>query len=78
MLCIHSHEGPWTANTGNSFYGGYQMNAEFEATYGGDYLRRWGHANNWPPSVQTAVAIRAWFTRGYSPWPNTSRMCGLR
>ena len=24
------------------------------------------------------VANRAWKTRGYQPWPTTSRMCGLR
>ena len=25
--CIHRHEGPWTANTGNGYYGGMQFAA---------------------------------------------------
>jgi hypothetical protein len=26
---------------------------------------------------QIWVAVRAWRTRGFSPWPNTARDCGL-
>src|SRR4051812_14293335 len=28
-LCIHSGEGSWTANTGNGYYGGLQMDYSF-------------------------------------------------
>lgn len=24
-LCVHRHEGPWTANTGNGYFGGMQF-----------------------------------------------------
>ncbi len=81
FLCIYSHENGgygWTANTGNGYHGGLQMDREFYTTYGADFTRMFGAAENWPASVQIAVAIRAWATRGYAPWPNTSRMCGLR
>jgi hypothetical protein len=76
-LCIHSHEGAWNANTGNGYYGGLQMDYSFMSTYGGNLLRSKGTANNWSPLEQMWVAENAWGTRGFYPWPNTARMCGL-
>ncbi len=77
-LCIHRHEGPWTANTGNSYYGGLQMNLAFQRTYGADLMRRKGTANRWTPIEQIWVAERAYRSgRGFHPWPNTARYCGL-
>ena len=38
-LCIHAHEGPWRANTGNGYYGGLQMDISFQRTYGSYLLR---------------------------------------
>jgi hypothetical protein len=26
-MCVHRHEGPWTANTGNGYFGGMQFRA---------------------------------------------------
>ena len=75
--CIHEHEGSWGAATGNGYYGGLQMDYSFMRAYGGDYLRAFGPAQNWPASVQVAVAIKAYLSRGFGPWPNTRRMCGL-
>ena len=46
--CIHAYEGSWTANTGNGYYGGFQADLSFQRAYGGEYLARWGTANNWP------------------------------
>lgn len=77
LMCIHSHEGDWDANTGNSYFGGLQMDKGFQRTYGGWALRRWGTANNWPVSVQLAVGRRGYNDRGWTPWPATARMCGL-
>jgi hypothetical protein len=75
--CIHTHEGSWT-DPGAPYYGGLQMDWSFMSTYGGDYLRAWGTADHWPASVQIAVAIRAYLSgRGFYPWPNTARACGL-
>jgi hypothetical protein len=81
FMCIYRHENGgygWTANTGNGYYGGLQMDLEFQQDWGKEFLRAWGTANRWPREVQIAVAIRAYFHRGFSPWPTSSRICGLR
>ena len=76
-LCIHRYEGSWR-DTGAPYYGGLQMDIGFQRTYGGDLLRRKGTANYWTPLEQMWVAERAHRTgRGYYPWPNTARSCGL-
>lgn len=78
FLCIHSYEGSWTANTGNGYYGGMQMDAAFELRYGGEFVHRWGTANNWPVWAQLVAARRAYLSgRGFWPWPNTARLCRL-
>lgn len=77
FICIHGHEGAWNANTGNGYYGGLQMDWSFMSTYGPELLRAKGPANNWTPAEQIEVAIRAHRTRGFHPWPNTARYCGL-
>jgi len=77
-LCIHRHEGPWTAHTGNGYYGGLQMDLQFQRTYGADLMRRKGTANHWTSLEQIWVAERAYRSgRGFYPWPNTARSCGL-
>jgi hypothetical protein len=77
-LCIHRHEGPWNANTGNGYYGGLQMDVRFQRTYGADLLRRKGLAHRWGYLEQIWVAERAYRSgRGFYPWPNTARSCGL-
>jgi len=77
-LCLHSHEGPWKANTGNGYYGGLQMDVSFQRTYGAQLLRRKGTANRWTPVEQMWVAERALRAgRGFYPWPNAARACGL-
>jgi hypothetical protein len=76
-MCIHEHEGSWEAATGNGYYGGLQMDMNFMRAYGGELLAKKGTANNWTPTEQVMVADRAWRTRGFYPWPNTARMCGL-
>lgn len=76
--CIHRYEGAWTSNTGNGYYGGLQMDLAFQSRYGGRYLTRWGTADNWPAWAQLDTAARAYRSgRGFSPWPNTARFCGL-
>jgi len=67
-------------SSGGSYWGGLQMDIEFQHTYGADMIRRHdgGLANTWTAPEQIIVANRAWETRGFAPWPNTSRMCGLR
>jgi CubicO group peptidase (beta-lactamase class C family) len=77
-LCIHRYEGGWTSATGNGYYGGLQMDISFMRTYGPRLLRKKGTANNWTPLEQMWVAERAHRSgRGFYPWPNTARACGL-
>jgi hypothetical protein len=78
FLCIHRFEGAWNAATGNGFYGGLQMDSSFQSTYGPEFVRAFGNASNWTPAMQLAVAERAYLSgRGYGPWPNTRRSCGI-
>jgi hypothetical protein len=78
FLCIHRFEGPWTAATGNGYFGGLQMDIAFQRLYGRHLLRRKGTANHWTPLEQIWVAERAHRSgRGFSPWPRTARTCGL-
>jgi hypothetical protein len=77
FLCVHAGEGSWGANTGNGYYGGLQMDMSFQRAYAGWALRAFGTADHWPASVQVAAAIEAWTARGFYPWPNTARACGL-
>jgi hypothetical protein len=76
-LCIHRYEGSWR-DAGGPYYGGLQMDWGFMSAYGGWLLARRGPANNWSPIQQMWVAERALQDgRGFYPWPNSARMCGL-
>ena len=75
--CIHRYEGAWT-DTGTPYYGGLQMDLGFQRTYGPGLLARKGTADHWTPLEQMWVAERAVRAgRGFWPWPNTARMCGV-
>jgi hypothetical protein len=75
--CVHRYEGAWNAATGNGYYGGLQMDVGFQQAYGRELLTAKGTANRWTPAEQISVAIRAHAARGFYPWPNTARRCGL-
>lgn len=77
LLCIHRYEGSWTANTGNGYYGGLQMDRSFQKAHGLVFYRRWGTANHWPIWAQLQAGANAVRTRGYGPWPNTRRICRI-
>lgn len=53
------------------------MDVSFEKTYGRPFYNRWGHAHRWPVWAQLRAAYNGWRRRGWHPWPNTARMCGL-
>lgn len=81
-LCIHRYErNPaqgWGTRTGNGYFGGLQMDIHFQRTYGPELLRLKGTAEAWTPVEQMWVAERAYRSgRGFHPWPNTARYCGL-
>jgi len=76
-LCIHRHEGAWS-DSGDPYWGGLQMDRSFMETYAPRYLLARGWANAWTPAEQMMVAERAYSSgRGFWPWPNTARACGL-
>ena len=76
-LCIHRFEGSW-GDSGDPYWGGLQMDRGFMSTYAPRSLLRKGLANRWTPLEQMWVAERAHRSgRGYGPWPNTARYCGL-
>jgi hypothetical protein len=76
-LCIHSYEGSWS-DSGPPYWGGLQMDIQFQQTYGPRLLHRKGTADHWTPLEQMWVAERAYRSgRGFYPWPNTARYCGL-
>ena len=81
-MCIHRyerhpHQG-WATATGNGYYGGLQMDISFQRTYAPELLRTKGTANKWTALEQIWVAERAYRSgRGFYPWPNTARACGL-
>lgn len=86
LVCIHNLEGGWPSNTGNGYYGGLQMNLGFQRTYAEklhirmhypNLLITKGTADNWTPKEQLWVAEMAILSRGFYPWPNTARYCGL-
>lgn len=76
FLCIKHYEGSWQ-DTGSPYWGGLQMDATFMRTYGGWLYRTKGTADHWTPLEQVWAAERAERTRGFWPWPNTARYCGL-
>jgi len=81
-LCIHRYERHpaqgWRTRTGNGYYGGLQMDIHFQRSYAPELLRRKGTADAWSPVEQMWVAERAHRSgRGFHPWPNTARYCGL-
>jgi hypothetical protein len=75
-LCIHHYEGSW-ADPKAPYYGGLQMDVAFQRTYGLELYRAKGTAEHWTPLEQMWVAERAFRTRGFYPWPNAARYCGL-
>jgi hypothetical protein len=75
--CIHRFEGAWT-DPNAPYFGGLQMDLGFQRRYGRYLLGRKGTADHWTPVEQMWVAERALRSgRGFYPWPNTARYCGL-
>ena len=74
--CIRSHEGSWTTNTGNGFYGAYQFLASTWRSVGGR-----GYPHQASPAEQTYRAWLNWRANGNRwggrQWPVAARLCGL-
>lgn len=72
--CIRAHEGWWTANTGNGYYGAYQFLLSTWRGVGGR-----GYPHQASPQEQTYRAWLLWRRSGgsWSQW-GTRGLCGLR
>jgi hypothetical protein len=76
-LCIHRYEGSWS-DSGDPYWGGLQMDRGFMLRYAPGLLLQRGLANRWTALEQMWVAERAHRSgRGYRPWANAARACGL-
>ena len=76
-LCIHRYEGSWS-DSNDPYWGGLQMDRGFMQAHAPSFLLRRGYADRWTPLEQMWVAERAYRSgRGFSPWPNTARLCGV-
>jgi hypothetical protein len=75
-LCIHRYEASWS-DAGGPYYGGLQMDLGFQRTYGARLLQAKGTADHWTPLEQIWTAEKALRSRGFFPWTNTARVCGL-
>jgi hypothetical protein len=76
-LCIHRYEASWR-DSYDPYWGGLQMDRGFMLHYAPRHLLRRGWADRWTPLEQMWVAERAYRRgRGFWPWPNTARICGL-
>jgi hypothetical protein len=76
FLCIHRYEGSWTDSSG-PYYGGLQMDLGFQHAYAPWLLHAKGTADHWTPLEQIWTAEKAARSKGFWPWPNTARFCGL-
>lgn len=78
--CVSSLEGGLrsVSQPSGTYHGKWQSNRAFEEAYGREFVRRgWGRASNWPEWAQDLMGWRGWSSRGWHPWPNTARRCGL-
>ena len=74
--CIHNREGAW--NDPNApYWGGLQMDMNFQAAYGKWLLNHKGTADHWTPLEQIWAGVRAWRTRGFEPWSSSAHACGV-
>ena len=74
--CIHSYEGSWS-DPDAPYWGGLQMDMNFQSAYGPWLLKHKGTANRWTPLQQIWAGVRAWRVRGFSPWSTTAHACGV-
>jgi len=74
--CIHHYEGSWS-DPNAPYWGGLQMDYNFQSAYGAWLLKHKGTADHWRPLAQIWTGVRAWRVRGFEPWGNSAHACGV-
>jgi hypothetical protein len=83
--CVHLKEGPWTANTGNGHFGGFQFAAQTWKRVGGTRDDAFGYpGDRTHPFTATAQeqTYRAWLLwkhdgRSWKSWGAVGASCSL-
>jgi hypothetical protein len=81
--CVHRHEAPWNANSGNGYFGGMQFAAATWRGLGGPADPALAHPGDpsYPftatPSEQLSMAWRLWLHDGRSwrSWGSVGALC---
>jgi Transglycosylase-like domain len=81
--CVHAHEGPWTANTGNGHFGGMQFSAQTWLRMKGRAVPAFRHPGDplFPFTVSPAEQLRrAWLLwlhdgRSWRSWGSVGALC---
>jgi hypothetical protein len=82
-MCVHRHEGPWSANTGNGYFGGMQFAAETWLRAKGAPQAAFKHPGDpaFPfaatKAEQLRVAYRIWLADGrtWKSWNAVGAAC---
>jgi hypothetical protein len=69
--CIHVHEGPWTANTGNGHFGGMQFSAKTWLSMNGHAVPAFSHPGD--PAFPFAVSPSEQLHRAWLLWLHDGR-----
>src|SRR5438270_12913465 len=64
--CIHVHEGPWDANTGNGYFGGMQFSPQTWKRVGGRIVPAFAHPGD--PAFRFTVSAREQLHRAWLVW----------
>ena len=64
--CVHTHEGPWTANTGNGRFGGMQFSAQTWMRMKGQFVPAFTHPGD--PAFPFAVSPHEQLHRAWLLW----------
>jgi len=69
--CIHIHEGPWNANTGNGHFGGMQFSAQTWLRMNGHVVPAFSHPGD--PAYPFTVAPSEQLHRAWLLWLHDGR-----
>jgi hypothetical protein len=70
-MCVHAQEGPWAANTGNGYFGGFQFEAATWKRVGGKPDPAFAHPGN--PKYPFHASVREQLYRAWLLWRHDGR-----